>query len=400
MVSTRPGEFGAFATLLLPLLGLLGCSSEAEPGAPSGNDALCQALLPTCRDDQKACVVGSDGPRCEPCPTGQYANDAGHCTAIPGVLHEHEFPPFTSGPGQEILDVCRSWTVGNEQELWVNAVELLQDEASHHSNWTFVPETEFPGPDGLWDCDERGYSQLQAAVTGGVLYAQSTQAKKEVQKFPDGVVVRIPPHSKIISAAHVLNTTTAPVTGHITLRFYAIPPEAVTVKLAPFHLSYDGLDMPPRSHTRFSGECELDSQYQAAAGTPLGLTVYFILPHTHALGTRFFTEIAGGPNDGQTLIDMRGFNGEARGQRYTPPIDVTGATGLRFDCEFENPRDERVVWGFGNQEMCECLGFADSRLAFESRIDEAVPDGSDGDVLKFTGACNTIAFDWTGKQGD
>jgi len=56
-----------------------------------------------------------------------------------------------------------------------------------------VPETEFAGPDGLWDCDDRNYSQLQAAITGGVLYAQSTQARKEVQKFPDGVVVRVPP---------------------------------------------------------------------------------------------------------------------------------------------------------------------------------------------------------------
>ena len=57
-------------------------------------------------------------------------------------------------------------------------------------------------------------------------------------------------------------------------------------------------------------------------------------------------------------------------------------------------------WGFGDQEMCECLGFADSRLAFESRIDEAVPDGSEDGIQKFTGACNTIAFDWSQKQGN
>jgi hypothetical protein len=81
-------------------------------------------------------------------------------------------------------------------------------------------------------------------------------------------------------------------------------------------------------------------------------------------------------------------------------VDVTGATGLRFGCEFDNPRSVSVGWGFGDQEMCECLGFADSRLAFESRIEEAVPDGAEGDVQKFTGACSTIAFDWSTKQGD
>lgn len=388
---------GSIAVFLLPILG---CSSESEPRM-SGPAALgCEQLLSTCLADQKACVAGAGGPRCEPCPTGNYADDAGRCTAIAGSVLEHEFPPFTSGPGQELLDVCRSWTLGNETELWVNAVELLQDEASHHSNWTFVPETEFAGPDGLWDCDERNYSQLQAALTGGVLYAQSTQAKREVQKFPDGVVVRIPPRSQIISEAHVLNTTTEPVTGHVTLRVYSIPDSAVTVKLAPFHLSYDGLALPARSRSRFSGECELETQYQNIAGTPLELQVYFILPHTHALGSRFFAEVAGGPNDGQSLIDVRGFNGEARGQRYAPPVDVTGATGLRFGCEFDNPRSVNVGWGFGDQEMCECLGFADSRLAFESRIDEAVPDGAEDGIQKFTGACNTIAFDWSQKQGN
>src|SRR5690348_214945 len=94
----------------------LGCSSESDPGASSSPATGCEALLPACLTDQKACVVGSDGPRCEPCPTGQYADDAGHCTPIPGTLYEHEFPPFTSGPGEEILDVCRSWTLGNDQE--------------------------------------------------------------------------------------------------------------------------------------------------------------------------------------------------------------------------------------------------------------------------------------------
>ena len=86
-------------------------------------------------------------------------------------------------------------------------MELEQSEASHHSNWTFVPDDQFTGPDGSWKCKDRGYSQLTAALQGGVLYAQSTQATREVQKFPDGVVVRIPPRSRIISDVHVLNTT-------------------------------------------------------------------------------------------------------------------------------------------------------------------------------------------------
>jgi len=74
----------------------------------------------------------------------------------------------------------------------------------------------------------------------------------------------------------VLNTSTAPVTGHVTLGIYSVPQSAVTVKLTPFHLSYDGLNLPARSRSRFSGACELETQYQNAAGTRLELQVYFM----------------------------------------------------------------------------------------------------------------------------
>jgi hypothetical protein len=230
-------------------------------------------------------------------------------------------------------------------------------------------------------------------VVGGVLYAQSTQARREVQKFPDGVAVRIAPYSKVISAVHTLNVTQAEVSGHIRLSIYTIPTDTVSVKLAPFHLTYNELDIPPRSKARFSGTCELASHYQKAGSAGFDAKIYWILPHTHALGSRFFAELTGGTNE-QSLIDISGFNSEARGRTYNPPIDTAGATGMRFGCEFDNPRDENVVWGFGDQEMCELLGFAESPIAFESTISTYESEGNEGSVQRFTGPCSTLAFGW------
>ena len=48
--------------------------------------------------------------------------------------------------------------------------------------------------------------------------------------------------------------------------------------------------------------------------------------------------------------------------------------------------------------VCEALGFYEAPLAFESRIDEATPDGSEGDILKFTGSCSTISLPWETKN--
>ena len=249
-MSVRLGSWVVVCLLLL-----VGCG-ESSPEEPSKNQnaAACADLVASCVENQQQCVADASGAHCEPCAEGQYAKNDGQCSPIVGTAISHDFPDHSTQAGEEILGECRSWTLNNDTELWVNAVELLQDEASHHSNWTFVPDDQFDGPDGLWKCKDRSYDQLKGALAGGVIYAQSTQAQREVQKFPDGVVVRIPPHSRIISDVHVLNTTNAPITGHIKMTLYAIDPADVTVKLAPFHVSYDGLDIPPHATSRFSGD--------------------------------------------------------------------------------------------------------------------------------------------------
>jgi len=368
-----------------------GCGDNDEPLDDA--EAVCDpAEAAACLVNQHACVLEGEAARCVPCELGQYAAQNGQCTAIGGTPLHHAFAEFETPAGGEVLGLCQSWTLDNDTELFVNAVELVQNEASHHSNWTFVPEDRFDGPDGVWPCDERGYDQLSAALAGGVLYAQSTQAAKEVQKFPDGAVVRIPARARVIGDVHLLNPTDNPISGRAEMTLYSLDASAVRVRLAPFHMTYDGLDIPPRSTSRFTGECDLSDSFDSAVGTPLEMTLYYALPHTHALGTRFFFEVVGGPDDRRSLLDVDGFNSEARGRLYDPPLDLDGATGLRFGCEFENPRDESVGWGFGDQEMCEMLGFAEMDLVFESRVEEAVADGTDGETQLFTGSCSTLAI--------
>jgi hypothetical protein len=154
-------------------------------------------------------------------------------------------------------------------------------------------------------------------------------------------------------------------------------------------MTYNGLDIPKQATSRFTGECTLLDQFPT--GT-MAMSLYYALPHTHALGSRFFFEVVGGPDDGKSLLDVQGFNGEARGRMYDPPRDLLGATGLRFGCEFDNPRDVNVGWGFGDQEMCEMLGFAEMEILFESKVDVAVADGTDGNTQRFTGPCSTLAI--------
>ncbi len=375
-------------SLLVALLS--GCgSNDANPvPGPSACDLL------ACGASQKICIDDAAvGKRCAPCSTGQYAAPSGTCESLSGTVISHEFSEFAVEPGEEVLGLCQSFTLNNATEIWVNAVELEQDQWSHHSNWTFVPSDRFDGPDGVWKCGDRDYDQITAALAGGVLYAQSTQATREVQKFPDGVAVRIPPYSRIIGDVHLLNASSSPASGSVKISLYGIPKEEVAHKLVPFHLNYHGLAIPPHAKSRFVGECILTDKF-AAAGEKFNQQVYFILPHTHAMAAGFFLEILGGPRNGEKIIELPQYDGEAHGRVYPKPIDMTGAEGYRFGCEYHSDRNETVKWGFGDQEMCELLGFAESNVAFESNINTAEEVGADGDVRIFSSSCNTLAFAW------
>ena len=370
----------------LVLAGLGGCGGK-DPLAdlPPG----CKAMLPTCLGVQKICAAG---PVCQACPDGQYATATGVCSPI-GTAMTHDFAEFTTQSGQEILSLCQSWTIGNAEELWINAVELTQNEASHHSNWLFVPDDKYPGPDGVWPCSDRNYDELSAAIFGGVLYAQSTQATHEVQKVPNHAAVRIPPYSRIISDVHLLNATPNAVTGHAQLSIYPLPLSDVKVKLTPLHVGFRKLDIPPLSSSRSQASCEVASQFETQLSHPFDAKLYYILPHYHALGRRFTVSHMGGKHAGEIIFDAVGASGEARGRGYDPPIDLTGDDGIAFACEFDNQTADTVHWGFGNQEMCELLGFAESPLAWESQVSMVAPDTTaTGAMPVSTGECTTLAF--------
>jgi hypothetical protein len=390
---------------LLPLVFVLaGCTdpeSTTTPSTTTASDSTssadpldpCEAMHEECFAKQRVCVAKDGAGSCEVCPAAHYASPQGSCDPLQGTALINDFAEFTVKSGQEVKGLCQSWTLHNAEELWVNAVELTQDMSSHHSNWTFVPDDKFTGPDGTWPCDERSYTQVGAAIYGGVLYAQSTQAEHEVQKFPNGAAVRIPPYSRIITDVHLLNTTDKDITGNAKLSLYALEESDVKVKLTPFHLVFTGLNIPPYADSRFSSECDLESKF-AANGIPFKMDIYFVLPHYHSLGRSFFLDVAGGKQDKERIFEVGAYDGEAHGRNYDPPYSVTDATGLSFGCDFTNPRGDYIQYGLGDQEMCEMLGFAKSEMAFESDAQTSEPAGQDGKTQLFTGPCTSLAFKW------
>ena len=268
----------------------------------------------------------------------------------------HVFPRVDIAPGQELNGLCQSWTVGNETPLYVNAVRAVNDGGWHHSNWVFVADTSYPGPDGTWNCSERNFSQLAGGVEGGVFFAQSTQALEDEQRFSRGLAIVLPVHARIIGDVHLLNTTQELVRSALTFEIDLLEHDEVKLVLNPLTATNQALAIPPRTRSLHEMICTFPQ--------PAEFDVHYVLPHYHSLGSSFSLEVVGGSRDGAILHQSTPATGEAWGKLLDPPVPLGGATALRLTCGYDNPRDTEVRYGVGDQEMCVFLTFTSSSMKY------------------------------------
>lgn len=337
------------------------------------------ALCMACGDDDVPATPDAGAP------------DAGGAPETPQTL-THAFPPLHAEPGEEVFWQCQSWTLNNDRPLYVNAVRATNGGGWHHSNWFYVTETAFRGEDGTWYCDDRGFDEIGAGLSGGVFFAQSTQSPTDVQQFPPGVAYRIPPHARIVGDVHLINATGAPIDTAITFEIDTIPEADVHTVLTPMSFTNIALQIPPRADSEFRMDCAIAPEHERQLGRPPDFNMYYVLPHYHELGTMLRLELIGGARDGEVIYESRAATGEPWGMTVTPPINVSGAEGIRLTCAYTNPRDQWVRYGIGDQEMCVFLAFTDSPLRYVAYANSNTMVGTSADGTQLNDSpCNLVA---------
>jgi hypothetical protein len=313
----------------------------------------------------------------------------------PGDPRTFRFGPFHLEPGEERTDLCVSASLDNPDPLFVNSVELTTAVGFHHSNWVHVPTDRYRGPDGIWPCNERGFDEPTAAAQGGVLFAQSTQATHEVQAFPPGVAIAIPPDSKIVAGIHLLNGGDTAIDTPLEITLDPIPRDEVDKQLAALSFQYKALALPPHRTSEFTTTCDIGTQYQERFGRAPDFSIYHVLPHYHDLGTGMRIEAVESDGTSRILFENQQRIGDALGGALDPQPSMFGAPNLRFTCVFDNPRDDTVGWGVGDQEMCVFLGWSDSPNMWAGGVLSETDIGTpvdDGDIVKFERDCWVITF--------
>lgn len=313
----------------------------------------------------------------------------------PNAPRTFEFGPFSLAPGQEDTNLCVSVTLDNPEPMFVSAVELATGNGFHHSNWFHVPHETFRGEDGVWPCDSRAFNEPVAAGFGGVLFAQSTQATHEVQAFPAGAAIPIPPYSKIVAGLHLLNGSDTTLDVPLSLTVTPIPREAVTVQLRPLGLENKALALPPHRRSAFAMTCDLAPKHNMQLGRDPDFRIHYVLPHYHGLGTGMRLEAIDAAGNARTVFDNEQRVGAGLGGPIDPTFDMTGATALRLTCLYENPRDTAVGFGAGDQEMCVLLGFTDSPNQWGGAVLDPNDPGEgvdEGTLVTFQKGCDVYTL--------
>jgi hypothetical protein len=273
---------------------------------------------------------------------------------LPPADLSHTFEPITIGVGVEQTGVCQSWTLENAGPLLINKVVERNTGGLHHSNWIWVNDSAYPGPDGTWPCAERGFEQVAAAAVGGVFFAQSTQALNDTQAFGAGVAFRLPARVRVIGDLHLLNAGTEQLATSVRFDVYTLPADELRVELQPMAFTNTELDIAPNAVTHAHMKCQVPQP---------DFDVHYVLPHFHELGQAMQIDVVGGPGDGTSLFRSSGGDGEAWGQTFDPPFSIRGAASLGITCEYENPRATSVGYGVGDQEMCVALIYSSGKKA-------------------------------------
>ncbi|MBX3162574.1 MAG: hypothetical protein KF773_41820 [Deltaproteobacteria bacterium] len=306
------------------------------------------------------------------------------------------FGPYELAAGEEHINDCVQITLNNDEAMYINAVELTTGAGFHHSNWFFVPETIFAGEDGTYRCNERNFNEPAAAIFGGVIFAQSTQAPHEVQQFPEGVVVKLPPRQKLVANIHLLNATDGTLKLSPKIELRPIPEAKVTTRLAGISFTNEALGLPPNKVSKFSIECDVATQHQAAFGKAPDFNIYYALAHYHELATRLDVEAVRADGSTTTVFTTSVLPGDVMGGMLTPTFGMTGFEKLRLSCTYFNPRAEVVRWGFGDQEMCVFLAFSDSPYNWGGGMLEQDPPANEtqvGNEMHYSNGCQVFAND-------
>jgi len=256
-----------------------------------------------------------------------------------GVQMEHR---LMVGPGEEAWS-CKVAPLPTDDTMFVNHVESVQNNATHHMDLMAVT---LAAPDlepGEYDCNQV-YADYPALMEEGIIVYASQQAAQEIV-LPQNTVAALPPATMLMHEIHFVNPTDEPVEVYSLINAYSYPAVDVTQTIWGGAVRDLDINIPAgsTSHVEWM-RCVMDAP----------VDVLFLSTHTHALAEKTVVRSFDGSTTGAVVYENFDWHAPKLQDMTATPMHLEAGQGFELECHYDNPTGADVHWGFSAaEEMCQ-----------------------------------------------
>jgi hypothetical protein len=225
---------------------------------------------------------------------------------------------------------------------FVGRTELAMTPFSHHIIVSMAP----PDSDSLDDVELGSPERCLGAHEYGTdltTLAGSALPYTEM-RLPDGIGFALRGGQRLLFDYHALNVSDQPIRAAHKLNLHFVDMIKKPARTFGFYNQY--VDIPAHTSRAFADQCTVKDD----------LLVWHLTRHTHRYGTRFRVWWVGGEHDGELLWTSDDWETDID-YRFDPPVTLAAGTGFRWECAYDNPTDDALVFGpRATDEMCILFG--------------------------------------------
>lgn len=234
--------------------------------------------------------------------------------------------------------------IGNTEDIYVTAFESRCRQGTHHLvAYGYQDENDPLNPQiGVMRDQNRadGRGNFRSNMNMDINFF-TAQTDSFVLQFPPGFAVYLKGGATMDLNSHYFNRTDETRFGEVYLNIHTVDPSQVnTILYTELVDNSDELVLPPRSTTTIT---------HTELATDQHMMLYSITSHMHKRGKLFKVFVAGGPRDGELIL-------EANDYKHPPqifldnPLEITPGMGLRTEVTYENETDRTITFGVTSED--------------------------------------------------
>jgi hypothetical protein len=240
-------------------------------------------------------------------------------------------------PGE--VQICH-YLEPTTEEMWVTSFDSAQGKFGHHLIIFKARVTEEPGT--VRECTSAEDMVRLSPIISSVQFG--------LERFPEGMAIRIPRGTQIVLQQHYVNTNLKPIRTRDVAWMEVVPKESVLIPAGFFGLGNIEFELPP------TGE-EQTVAFDCIA--PRDMQVLLAGPHMHEHGVRFSTHF-GPPDALDEIIHVDPWEAWMRDEppvtHWTKeaPYQLAEGSLMRTSCTFKNTSGKKLIFP---AEMCATYGY-------------------------------------------